>query len=58
MVQYIETDVSAEDNSTIFYQMRKEVNNGFMNTLRVESKDFRINKIEYFDANTLRIYTT
>lgn len=58
MLQYIETDVPTEDNTTIFYQMRKEVNNGFLNTLRVDLKDYQINKIEFYDDQTLHIYTT
>ena len=58
MMQYIETDVPDEDRSTIFYQMRTEVTNGFLNTLRVALKDFQINKVEYSDEKTLHLYTT
>lgn len=60
LMQYIETDVPEDDNFrwTIFYQMRKEISNGFLNTTNMELKDFQINKVERADEQTLHIYST
>ena len=60
MLDYIETDVPDDENfnSTLFYQMRKEVTNGFLNTLSMELKDFQINSVSRHDRNTLHIAST
>ena len=60
IMQYIETDVPEDDNFnwTIFYQMRKEINNGFLDTKSMDLKDFQVNFVERSDEQTLHIYST
>lgn len=60
LMQYIETNVPEDENFnwTLFYQMRKEINNGFLNTTNMELKDFQVNGVEKYDDQTLHIYST
>ena len=57
MLDYIDTNVDENDHYTLFYQMRKEISGGFVRSLHQELKDYHINYVEVYDAQTLHIST-